>query len=74
MQDPEPPKPPTSWVPHQSVVAGSTIGGAVAVLVLPFIIRFYPSGIDHDSITASFTVLCTAIACYLIPDGNRSQQ
>jgi hypothetical protein len=65
MQNPEPP---TNWVPHQSIVGGNTLGGAVAILLIPFVIRFYPAGVDHDSITVAFSALCTFIACYFIPD------
>jgi hypothetical protein len=69
MQDPEPSKPPTSWVPSQSIVGGNSIGATIAILVVPFIIPLYPKGIDHDSITLAFGALCTFIASYLIPDG-----
>jgi hypothetical protein len=68
MQNPEPPKPPTDWVPHQSIVGGNTIGGVVAVLVVPFILPLYPKGVDHDTITVALSALCTFIACYFIPD------
>jgi hypothetical protein len=69
MQDPEPPKQPTSWVPHQSIVGGNSIGGTVAILLVPFILPLYPKGVDHDTITLAFGALCTFIACYFIPDG-----
>lgn len=71
MQNPEPNTAPTSWLPHQSIVGGNTLGGAIAILLIPFVIRFYPAGVDHDSITVAFSAVCTFAACYFIPDGNR---
>lgn len=71
MQDPEPLKPSSSWLPSQSVVGGNSIGGFIAVLLLPFILPLYPKGVDHDSITVAFSAVCTFIFCYVIPDGNR---
>lgn len=76
MQDPDPPEQqpaPTGWAkwkPHQSVVGGNTVGGAVAVLILPFVLRFYPAGVDHDNITVALSALCTFVACYIIPDSS----
>jgi hypothetical protein len=74
MQNPEPDNQPTGWdkwKPHQSVVGGNSVGAAVAVLLVPFILPLYPKGVDHDSITVAFSALCTFLACYLIPDGSR---
>jgi hypothetical protein len=68
MQDPQPPKS-SNWVPSQSIVGGNTIGATVAVLVVPFIIPFYPKGVDPITISLAFGALCTFIASYLIPDG-----
>ena len=67
MQDPEPDKP-SNWVPHQSVVAGNTIGGFVAVLMVPFIIPFYPKGTDPVTLSVAFGAVCTFVFTYLIPD------
>ena len=68
MQNPDPPKPATNWVPHRSIATGNPIGGAIAVLILPFVIPLYPNGVSHDDITIAFTALCTFIATYFIPD------
>jgi hypothetical protein len=64
----EQPVKPVSWVPHRSVVGGNTLGGALAILLVPFVIRFYPASVDHDSITVAFSAVCTFVACYFIPD------
>lgn len=65
MQNPEPSN---SWIPNRSIVGGNTIGGVIAILVVPFILPLYPKGVDHDSITVAFGALCTFLACYFIPD------
>jgi hypothetical protein len=75
MQDPDPPAPSgwAKWKPHQSVVAGSSIGATVAILVVPFILPLYPKGVDPGTISEALTGLCIFIATYLIPDSsNRS--
>lgn len=68
MQDPEP-SPPTTWVPHRKVVigalSGSSFGGSVAVLTLPFILPHYPAGIDHDSLTVAWTDVCVTLIAFI---------
>lgn len=74
MQDAEPTGQPSGWdkwKPHQSIATGNPVGGAVAILLVPFVLPLYPKGVDHDSITVAFSVLCTFLACYFIPDGDR---
>lgn len=68
MADPLNQIPTSSWVPNRSIAGGNSLGGAIAILLVPFVIRFYPAGVDHDSITIAFSALCTFIACYFIPD------
>jgi len=67
MQDPEPPKPATSWVPHQSVIGGLVIGqilGQVIVLACDQYLSKPPSPALGTALGGLITILCV----YFIPD------
>lgn len=67
MQDPEPDNS-RSWKPTRSVYGGSTVGSFLAILLVPFIIPFYPHSVDASQLTIAITGLCVFGASYFIPD------
>lgn len=67
MQDPEPPKPTTNWVPSQSTVGGSIFGTALAQIVVAICDRYLHAPLGAE-LASAITTVCVTACVYFIPD------
>lgn len=70
MQDPEFTATPTGWKPTASTVAGGSIGGAVAYLIIRIVDHFFHTPFDPVDYIV-LTTICTTVIGYVFPDGGR---
>lgn len=67
MQNPEPPKSPTNWVPSQSTIGGGIVGTALAQIVVAICNQYFSHPLSAE-LASAVTTLCVTACVYFIPD------
>lgn len=68
MQNPEPP---TGWKPTASTIAGASLGGSVAYLIILAFQKFLHETSFDPAAYVALTAVCNGLIGYFFPDGGR---
>ncbi len=67
MQNPDPPKSPTNWVPTQSTLGGGIFGTALAQIIVAVCNRYLHTPLGAE-LASAITTVCVTACVYFIPD------